>query len=521
MKSNDKQQLVLFSGDEALAQGAFEAGLEFAAGYPGTPSTEIIEFLAHRPEVNVQWSVNEKVAFEVALAAAIGGKRSMYVSKHVGLNVAMDPLMTAAYVGVNAGFVIVVCDDPGMHSSQNEQDTRLLARAANVPLLEPSSPAEAKEFAQAAFDLSERFDIPVMIRLTTRICHSKENVVLGKRKPQAAQPFEINMQKYVMVPRNALARHQDLMRRISELKAFSEKTQMNRKDTGKKGPAFLTSGVSYLYIKENYPDAAVLKLGMPYPFPEKKVKDFCKKHKDIFIVEELEPYLEEQVRMLGIKCKTKHASFSVGELRPEYIPLIVAGKPKPEKNVPARPPMLCLGCPHRLVFGVLKNLGVVVAGDIGCYTLGSLPPFSSLHTCLCMGGGVTFFEGLGVSLKDKKVVGVIGDSTFVHSGITGFINAAYNKAKGVVIILDNSITAMTGGQPHPAVGVTIRNEPTKKLILEDLCRVAGADTVDVVDPTDIKAFEELLRQRIGEDKLSVVIARKPCILLVQKTKKGA
>lgn len=519
MKSKDTQQLVLFSGDEALAQGAFEAGLEFAAGYPGTPSTEIIEYLAQLPEVDVQWSVNEKVAFEVALAAAIGGKRSMYVSKHVGLNVAMDPLMTSAYVGVNAGFVIVVCDDPGMHSSQNEQDTRLFARAANVPLLEPSSPAEAKEFVKEAFDISERFDIPVIVRLTTRICHSKENVIKDERQPRATKPFEINMAKHVMVPRNALIQHEDLLRRIGALKVFSEKTKMNALEKGEK-IAFITSGVSYLYVKEIYPKAAILKLGMPYPFPEKKVKDFCKKNKNVYIVEELEPYLEEQARMLGVKFKAKHASFAVGEFRPEYIPFIVAGRSKPERKVPARPPMLCLGCPHRLVFGILKDLNVVVAGDIGCYTLGSLPPFSSLHTCLCMGAGVTFFEGLGRTIKDKKVIGVIGDSTFVHSGITGLINAAYNKAKGVIIILDNAITAMTGGQPNPAVGMTIRHEPTKKLILEDLCRVAGADNVDVIDPTNVKDLEQLLRQRIGEEALSVVIVRKPCILLVQKMKKG-
>ncbi len=520
MRSTHTQSLVLFSGDEALAQGAFEAGLEFAAGYPGTPSTEIIDHLVQFPEVNVQWSVNEKVAFEVAYAAAIGGKRSMYVSKHVGLNVAMDPLMTSSYVGVNAGFVIVVCDDPGMHSSQNEQDTRLFARAANVPLLEPSSPAEAKEFVKEAFAISERFDIPVVVRLTTRICHSKENVELAERHVQPTKPFTINMAKYVMVPRNALARHQDLMERMAMIKVFSERSKLNIAQSGKKAIAFITSGVSYLYIKENYPDSPILKLGMPYPFPEKKVRDFCKKYKNVYVIEELEPYLEEQMRMLRIRFKTKHPSFSVGELRPEHIPVIVSGKPKPKRIVPARPPMLCLGCPHRLVFNLLKDLDVVVAGDIGCYTLGSLPPFSSLHTCLCMGAGVTFFEGLSHVFKDKKVVGVIGDSTFVHSGITGLINAAYNKAKGVVIILDNAITAMTGGQPHPAVGTTIRNKPTKKLILEDLCRVAGADHVDVIDPTDLKGLEQLLRQRIDEDALSVVIVRKPCILLVQKMKKG-
>jgi indolepyruvate ferredoxin oxidoreductase, alpha subunit len=516
VNANQSQREVLFSGNEALAQGAYEAGVHFAAAYPGTPSSEILEFLAQFPEVDSQWSVNEKVAFEVALAAAIGGKRSLYASKHVGINVAMDPLMTSAYVGVNAGFVIVSCDDPGMHSSQNEQDNRLIARAANVPCLEPSSPAEAKEFVKLAFDLSERYDIPVMVRLTTRVCHSKENVHVGSRRDYPVKAFETDTAKYVMVPGNARKRHEDLIQRIKRLSSFSERTKCNSAEIRNRDLGFITSGISYLYVKEKYPDASVCKIGMPYPFPQSRVGEFCRKVKRVCVVEELEPFLEEQVRLLGVKCQAKHPSFRLGELRPEDIPLIVAGKPRAKTTTTSRPPSLCQGCPHRLVFNMLREAGAVVAGDIGCYTLGALPPFTSLHTCLCMGTGVTFFEGLSRSVKGKKVVGVIGDSTFVHSGITGLINAAYNKVKGLIIILDNSTTAMTGGQPHPATGVTIKNEPTKKLVLEDICRASGADIVDVIDPVRMNEFKDLLMRRLHEEQLSVIIVRKPCILYLKK-----
>lgn len=516
MKKNTHHETVLLSGNEALAQGAYEAGVHFAAGYPGTPSTEILENLAKKSEVNVQWSVNEKVAFEVAFAAAIGGKRSLYVSKHVGLNVAMDPFMTSSYVGVNAGFVIVSCDDPGMHSSQNEQDSRLLAKAAQVPVLEPCSPAEAKKFVKKAFDLSERFDIPVMIRLTTRICHSKENVKIDHRKEVLIKPFNINMPKHVMVPRNALSQHKDLMARIKRLERLSNTTNLNRIEAGSGSKAFIADSVCYLHVKEQYPDAPILKIAMPYPFPKDRVAAFFRNFKNVYVIEELEPFLEEHIRMMGLKVKAKHPSFQVGELRPEDIPLIVAKKPRQKRKGIARPPALCKGCPHRLAFNHLKELNVVVAGDIGCYTLGSLPPFVSLHTCLCMGSGVTFFEGLSHSIQGKKVVGVIGDSTFVHSGITGLINAAYNGVKGVVFILDNAITAMTGGQPHPATGLTIKNKPTKKLILEDICRASGADCVDVIDPANTQEFKMLLEKRINEDVLSVIIVRKPCILMVKK-----
>jgi len=510
--------LKFLSGNEALAQGAWEEGLRVACSYPGTPSSEILEYLARFSEVDAQWSVNEKVAFEVALSSAIAGLRSLYASKHVGLNVAMDALMTSAYVGVNAGFVVVSCDDPGIHSSQNEQDNRLLALAAKVPLLEPSNPAEAREFVRAAFGISERFDTPVMLRMTTRISHTKENFTVGVRKEVPVREFKRDAAKYVMVPRNAYLRHIELEKRLGRLASYAEKSPLNRIELGNKKLGFITSGVSYLYAREMYPDASYLKLGMSFPFPEDKVREFARKVKNIVVLEELEPFLEERVRGLGIKIKAKDPSWRIGELRPEYIPLIVRGKKKKEHPAATRKPVMCPGCPHRAVFHALKKHKLVVAGDIGCYTLGALPPLSSLHSCLCMGSAVTFFEGFKKGLGEG-VVGVIGDSTFVHSGITGLINLAYNKTKGVLIILDNYTTAMTGNQPHPAVGITAKGEETKKLSLENLCLACGADNVDVIDPHQIREFNHLLEARLKEDKLSVIIARAPCRLI--KKDKGS
>lgn len=505
----------LLSGNEALALGAYEAGVGLAASYPGTPATEILEYLSRLPEVDSQWSVNEKVAFEVALSASIAGERTLFASKHVGINVAMDALMTSAYIGVNAGFLVVSCDDPEIHSSQNEQDNRLIAKIAQIPLLEPSSPSEAKNFVHLAYKISEDFDTPVMLRLTTRIAHTKENVSIGQRKDFPKKEFKVDSKKYVMVPRNAYARHIELKKRINRLKRYVERCPLNKIELNNRKIGFITSGVSYLYCKEAYPQASFLKLGMSFPFPEEKVKEFCRKVKQVYVVEELEPYIEDELRKLGIKFKAKQPTFGIGELRPEYIPYIVKGKPKPKTPNAARKPVLCPGCPHRAVFSVLKKLKLVVTGDIGCYTLGALPPLSSLHTCLCMGSAVTFLEGFKRVLK-QGVIGVIGDSTFVHSGITGLINLAYNKTNGLLIILDNATTGMTGNQPHPATGVTIKGEPTKKLVLEDICRASGADNVDVIDPFGVDALEELIRKRLTEDALSVIISRYPCRLIERK-----
>ncbi len=513
MSTNRVTDKVLLSGNEALAHGAWEVGVKVACAYPGTPSTEIIETLAEFPEVDVQWSVNEKVAFEVALGAAVGGVRSLFACKHVGLNVAMDTLMTAAYTGIGAGFVVVVCDDPGMHSSQNEQDTRWVSIYAKLPLLEPSGPAEACQMVKEAFKISEKFDTPVLLRMTTRISHTKEDVTIGQRSVPVQKPFEINAQKYVMVPGYAYQRHILLEKRLEKLKTYSENSKFNRLEIADKKIGFITSSIAYNYIKEQFPDASYLKLGFTYPFCDDKIKKFAKAVKKVYVVEELDPFLEEHVKTLGIRSFAKDPSFRIGELRPELIPDVVSGKVKVESKSDARKPRMCPNCPHWFTFATLKKLATIVAGDIGCYTLAALPPTCALHSCVCMGAGVTFNEGLRKAVPNGKIIGVIGDSTFVHSGITGLINAVYNKAKGVIFILDNSTTAMTGGQHHPATGFTIRNEPTKKLILEDLCRSCGADYVDVVDPKDREKFEEIVKQRIDADALSVIIARHPCQLI--------
>jgi len=515
MKHTVSGNEVLLSGDEALAQGAYEAGLKVAASYPGTPATEILEYLAMLSDVDCQWSVNEKIAFEVALGASVAGARSLFSAKHVGLNVAMDSLMTSSYTGVGAGFIVVSADDPGIHSSQNEQDNRLLARMAQVPLLEPASPREAKEFARVAFSISEQFDTPVMLRLTTRVSHTKENVRVGPRKKFPAKEFKVNVEKYVMVPRNAYKRHIEQMGRMERLRKYSEKSPLNTIELKNKKLGFITSSVAYLYTKEMYPDASFLKLGMSYPFPEKLIRQFCRQVKEVHVVEELEPFLEDELLRLGIKFKAKHPSFRIGELRPELIPQIVKKKSKEELPPTTRKPVLCPGCPHRASFMTLKKLKTVVLGDIGCYTLGALQPLGALHTCLCMGSSVTFLEGFRRAGVNNSAA-VIGDSTFVHSGIPGLINAAYNKSKGLIIIVDNATTAMTGNQPHPATGFTAKGEPTKRLSLEDICKVSGADNVDVVNPYQLKEFEELVKKRIKEEALSVIISRFPCRLIERK-----
>jgi len=512
-KITKKTDRKLLSGNEALAQGAYEAGVISAAAYPGTPSTEILESLVQFPDLDVQWSVNEKVAYEVALGAAVGGVRSLFACKHVGLNVAMDPLMTSSYTGITAGFVVVIADDPGMHSSQNEQDTRWVSIYSKMPLLEPSSPSEAKEFVKEAFKISERFDTPVMVRLTTRISHTKEDVRIQKREAPSQPVFEPNAAKFVMVPGNARKRHLVVEKRLEKLKSFAERSRLNRIEKGDKKLGFITSSVTYNYVKEQYPDASFLKLGFSYPFCDDKIKEFAKSVKKLVVVEELDPFLEEHIKSLCIKAHYKHPSFRCGELRPELVSDVVAGKKKSVKQMPARKPRLCAGCPHLFSFGVIKKLNLFVTGDIGCYTLAAIPPMSTLHTCVCMGAGVTFNEGIRKAKPGQKVVGVVGDSTFVHSGVTGLINAAYNKAKGVIFILDNRTTAMTGGQEHPGTGLTIRKEPTKELDLVALCKACGADNVDVMDPRQREKFEKLVKKRVNEDSLSVIIAKHPCKLI--------
>jgi len=515
-----KDNIAFLSGNEALARGAWEAGLKVACAYPGTPSSEILEYLAFFDEVDSQWSVNEKAAYEVAYFSAVGGVRSLYASKHVGVNVAMDPLMTSAYTGVNGGFVIVTADDPGIHSSQNEQDNRYIARFAKIPLIEPSSPSEVISFIKKAFEISEDYDIPVLFRLTTRISHSKENVILGDRVEVPKRNYEINIPKYVMVPKHAYQRHILLEKRNKTLKEFSNNTDLNRIEINNKKIGFITNSVSYLYVKEIYPDASFLKLGMSYPFPDKKAKEFTSSVDEVYVIEELEPFIEENLRLIGINPKVKHDSFKIGELRPEYIKKIINNEIKPDdNNLPPRKPSLCKGCPHDQVFTILKKFDFVCTGDIGCYTLGALPPHNVISTTLCMGASITSLEGLQKAAKDKKIVAVIGDSTFMHTGIPGLINAAYNGSNGIIFILDNATTAMTGSQPHPATGITIKGKETKKISIEEICKACGADTVDVVNPFKTDELENLIKARLEEDKLSVIITRFPCILAKKKINK--
>jgi indolepyruvate ferredoxin oxidoreductase alpha subunit len=507
------------SGNEAVARGAWETGLAVACAYPGTPSSEILETLASFPGVDAQWSVNEKVAYEVALGAAIGGARSLFACKHVGLNVAMDPLMTSAYTGVKAGFVVVVADDPGMHSSQNEQDTRWVSIYAKLPLLEPSSPAEAYEFVREAFAVSERFDTPVLPRLTTRVSHTKENIEVGGRAAAERSPFVPDIAKYVMMPRNAYERHIRVEERIERLREYAEASPLNRFEPGT-GTAVITSGVAYNYVREALPGVPVLKLGMSYPFPDAKIRDFASRFAEVLVVEELDPFVEAHVRSLGIAVRPTHPSYRIGELGPDAVAALAAGEPRDLRREPGRKPVLCPGCGHRAVFAALKKLKVVVAGDIGCYTLAATPPLAAMHTTICMGAGVTVHEGLGRALKEAqpagddrpRIVGVIGDSTFVHSGITGLVNAVYNRAEGLIIILDNSTTAMTGGQNHPGTGRTIREQATARLDLEGLCRACGVASVDVIDPYRYPALMGLIRKRLDEPGLAVIISRRPCKL---------
>jgi len=508
--SNEK---VLLSGNEALAWGARKAGVCLASAYPGTPSTEILETMAGFSELEAQWAVNEKVAYETAYGASLAGKRALTAFKHVGLNVAMDSFMTTAYSGVNAGFVCVVADDPGMHSSQNEQDTRRAAVYAKVPLVEPSSPSEAYALIQQAFEISERFDVPVLFRMTTRISHTKESFDIAAGRQTVDLGLVKDPEKYVMIPAHARPRHLDLERRLNDLRDFSENSSLNRMEINDTRIGFIVSGVSALYAKEVFPNASFLTIGMPFPFPIKMAVEFARRVEKLYVIEELEPFMEEMLRQEGVQVIGKKPSWKCGELSPQAVKDIVDGKERPVSQQKGRRPLLCPGCPHRPAFYSLKQAGVYVTGDIGCYTLGALEPLAALHTQTCMGASIPFFEGVSKMRPDRKAVAVIGDSTFIHTGLPGLISAVYNGTKGVIVIMDNAITAMTGGQQNPATGVTLQGKITKKLSLEKICSAAGADHVDVVDPYDMPAFQKLLKQRLGEDALSVIIARYPCKMI--------
>ncbi len=514
----------LLLGNAAVAQGAYEAGVHFVSSYPGTPSTEITECMAAYPanEVYVEWAPNEKVAAEAVVGAAIAGGRAMSCCKHVGLNVMADPIFTDSYIGVNGGAVFCVADDPGMHSSQNEQDSRHYARAAKMPMLEPSDSAECKEYTKLAFDLSEQFDTPVFIRLSTRVSHSQSLVEIGQRKNRDVKPYEKNIKKNVMMPANAIARHVVVEQRTDELKKYSETTALNTVENNGSKIGVITAGISYQYAKEalggnvNY-----LKLGMVYPLPEKLLKDFAASCDEVYVIEELDPFIEDICRSLGIDVKGKECFTMLGEYTPSMIASAVLGKApaefdKPDEIVPARPPVLCPGCPHRGTFFVLKKLGLTVSGDIGCYTLGAVAPLASVDTTICMGASISAAHGMAKVRGrefNNKLVSVIGDSTFMHSGITALSDIVYNKGCNTIIILDNSITGMTGHQDNPTTGKTIRGEATKQVDLIKLCEALGVEHIAVADPFDVKNFEKVVKEEVARDDVSVIIAQRPCALL--------
>ena len=512
----------LLLGNAAVAQGAYEAGVKVVASYPGTPSTEITENIVKYEEIYAEWSPNEKVAAEVAIGASIGGARSMSCMKHVGLNVMADPIFTVSYTGVNGGLVFCVADDPGMHSSQNEQDSRHYAKASKITMLEPSDSWECKEFTRRAFELSEEFDTPVFIRLSTRVSHSQSLVEIGSREDIELKPYEKNIGKYVMMPANAVKRHVVVEDRIAKLKEFAETSDFNKIELNDTKIGIITSGISYMYAKEALGEnASYLKLGMVYPMPEKLIRDFAKKVDKLYVIEELDPVIEEHCKALGIDVIGKDIFTLLGEYTPTMIKQAILGEAAPEQAeigeaIPNRPPVLCPGCPHRGVFYVLKKLGLVVSGDIGCYTLGAIPPLASVDTTICMGASVSAALGMAKARGDefnKKLVSVIGDSTFMHSGITGLIDIVYNKGNNTVIILDNSITGMTGHQDNPTTGFTIRGEATKQVNLLTLCKAVGVEHIVVADPFDIKNFEKVVKEEVNRDEPSVIIAQRPCALL--------
>ncbi len=508
-------------GNEAIARGAWEAGCRVAAAYPGTPSTEILETVARQyREIRSQWSPNEKVALEVAAGASLAGARSFAAMKHVGLNVAADPLFTFSYTGVRGGCVIVTADDPGIWSSQNEQDSRHFARAAKIPMLEPADAAEAHAFTKAGFEFSERFDRPVLLRSTTRVSHSRGIVEIGPRTEVPLVPYVRDARKNVMLPAHARARHEVVERVTSEIRAYAEDCPFNRVEMRDRSVGIVTAGVAYRHVREACPDASVLKIGLAWPLPARLFLDFAAAVEKLYVVEELDPFMEEHLRALGIAVTGKDLLPLTGELRPEILEELLNGRkavPGPAYGgaLPGRPPMLCRGCSHGYVFAVLKKLDLTVIGDIGCYTLGTLPPYQAMHAQICMGASVSmhlgFEKALGRGYAEKSVA-VIGDSTFIHSGITPLIDMVYNRTTGVVIILDNSTTAMTGHQDHPGTGETLEEEPTFSLDLEAVCRAAGVKRVVVADPYRQDDFEAILRGELAAPETSVIIARRPCIL---------
>lgn len=506
-------------GNEAFARGAWEAGVKVSAAYPGTPSTEISENLAKYEEVYAEWSPNEKVAAEVAIGASISGVRSLACMKHVGLNVAADPLYTAAYTGVGGGMVLIVADDPGMYSSQNEQDTRMIGRAANIPVLEPSDSQEAKDFVKLAYQISEDYDTPVIVRSTTRLSHSQGVVLLEDRVVPEDKAYTRNPAKYVMMPGNAKGRHLAVEDRMNRLAEDASTLPVNKAEYGDLSVGFITSGIPYQYVKEAMPEASVLKLGMVHPLPRKLIEEFASKVEKLYVFEELEPVFEEQIKSWGIEVIGKDLFTRQGEYSANLIRTRVLGQKieaaEPAK-VPARLPILCPGCPHRSVYSVLNRLKIHAAGDIGCYTLGAVAPLNVVDTTICMGASISSLHGMEKAKGREYIknwVAVIGDSTFLHTGVNSLMNMVYNKSAGTVMILDNSTTGMTGHQDHAATGKTLKGEPTYAISLYHLCKAMGIEHVYEVNAFDIDALAETVKREVERDEVSVIITKSPCVLL--------
>lgn len=513
------KEKIIMLGNEAIARGAFEAGVKVSSAYPGTPSTEISENLAKYQEVYTEWAPNEKVALEVAFGASFAGVRSLACMKHVGLNVASDPLYTFSYTGVNGGAVVVVADDPGLASSQNEQDTRMIARSAHIPVLEPSDSMEAKEFVKFAYELSEKYDTPVILRTTTKLSHSQSVVELCDRKEVEDKNYERDVKKYVMMPASAIGRHLVVEDRDNNIALDGAEFPVNKMEINDKKIGFITSGVPYQYVKEVCPNASVLKLGLVNPLPKKLIEEFISQVDTIYVFEELEPVIEEQVRAWGYDVKGKELFTRQGEYSARMLKKAIFGQDDmvfAKKETPNRPPILCPGCPHRSVFSVLNKLKIHAAGDIGCYTLGAVAPLGVIDSTLCMGASISTLHGIEKARGKefiKNWVAVIGDSTFLHTGINSLVNFVYNKATGTVMILDNRTTGMTGHQEHAATGKTLKGEETNAIDLEALCRAVGVENVITVNAFDVVTLEKTIKESVNGDKLTVIIAKAPCALL--------
>ena len=512
----------LMLGNEAVARGLYEGGCSFVSSYPGTPSTEITECAAKYEELYAEWAPNEKVALEAAFGACLSGKRSFCAMKHVGLNVAADPLFTISYTGVHAGLVIGVADDAGMHSSQNEQDSRHYAQASKIPMLEPSDSAEALAFAKLAYELSEEFDTAVLLKMCTRVSHSQSVVETGERVLPAQKKYEKNPGKYIMMPANAKKRHPEVEARTKALTAWAETTEINRIETGgDPSCGIITSSTCYQYVKEAFGDTyPVLKLGMIWPMPEQKIREFAAAVERLVVVEELDGFIESHCRSLGLAVSGKELFSNIGELSQNLVKEKLGGNVQAgaalDEVIPARPPVMCAGCPHRSIFYVLKKMNLTVLGDIGCYTLGAVQPLGAIDTTICMGASVSGLHGFvkaGDGESAGRTVAVIGDSTFMHSGVTGLINIAYNESNSTVIILDNSITGMTGHQQNPTTGYNLKGDPCAKIDLESLCHAVGIKRVRVVDPYDMEICQAVIAEELAAKEPSVIISRRPCALL--------